>query len=295
MAEPLYFYRRGQSSKEEEIVLGGGMMSWAYQSTTGPWLTRFLFTQAWPSRLIGWLADTRFSRRQIAPVIRDLGIDTSELAEPVESYSTFNAFFTRRLAAGARRFAAEPEAVASPADGRVMVYSCLQKESVVPVKGKAFTVEALLGRPAAEFYNGSLAVIRLCPADYHRFHFPCDGVVVEQRRIKGFYHSVNPLALALGVDVFGRNERQVTMIENDRLGRFAFIEVGAFGVGRIEQTFIGPSVRKGEEKGYFAYGGSTVVLVFQPGRIQFEKDLLDHSAEGVETFLKAGEVLGQRR
>lgn len=295
MAEPLYFYRRGQSSKEEEIVLGGGMMRWAYQSTTGPWLTRFLFTQAWPSRLIGWLADTRFSRRQIAPVIRDLGIDTSELAEPVESYLTFNSFFTRRLAAGARRFAAEPEAVASPADGRVMVYPCLQKETVVPVKGKAFTVEALLGRPAAEFYNGSLAVIRLCPADYHRFHFPCDGVVVEHRRIKGHYHSVNPFALAMGVDVFGRNERQVTMIENERLGRFAFIEVGAFGVGRIVQTFIGPSVRKGEEKGYFAYGGSTVVLVFQPGRIQFKKDLLDHSTEGIETFLKAGEVLGQRR
>jgi phosphatidylserine decarboxylase len=295
MAEPLYFYRRGQTAKEEETVLGGGLMRWAYESSTGAWLTRFLFAQAWPSRLLGCLANTRFSRRQIAAVIRDLGIDAGEFADGVDSYPTFNAFFSRRLKATARPFAAEAEAIASPADGRVLVFPRLQKETVLPVKGKSFTVDSLLGQPSPEFYDGSLAIVRLCPADYHRFHFPCDGAIIENRCIKGYYHSVNPFALATGVDVFGQNERHITMIESERLGRYGYIEVGAFGVGSIVQTFTGPAVRKGDEKGYFQYGGSTIVLVFQPEQIQFEKDLVEHSAEGVETFLKAGEVLGQCR
>ncbi|HOZ21128.1 MAG TPA: phosphatidylserine decarboxylase, partial [bacterium] len=97
MPGPLYFYRRGSDQKEEEIILGGGLMRWAYQSRAGKALTGFLFNRRWPSRLAGWYADSRWSRRQIAPVIRNLGIDTGELDTPVESYATFNAFFTRRL------------------------------------------------------------------------------------------------------------------------------------------------------------------------------------------------------
>jgi phosphatidylserine decarboxylase len=293
MPEPLFFYRRGSAAKEEEIILGGGLMRWAYQNRVGKSLSGFLFNHTWPSRLAGWFANTRTSRRQITPVIRDLGIDASEFADTAESFPTFNAFFSRHLKPGARPFAPAPEEIAAPADGRVLVHPRLRKEAVIPVKGKPFTADALLGRPAAEYYDGSLAIVRLCPADYHRFHFPCDSRIIEQQRIKGRYHSVNQAVLALGIDVFGENERQVAILENDLLGQFAYVEVGAFGVGGIVQTYAGPSVRKGSEKGYFQYGGSTIVLLFQPGRIQFAEDLAAHSAEGYETFLKAGEVLAK--
>jgi len=187
MPGPLYFYRRGSDQKEEEIILGGGLMRWAYQSRAGRALTGFLFNRRWPSRLAGWYADSRWSRRQIAPVIRNLGIDTGELDAPVESYATFNAFFTRRLKPGARPFALEPVEVASPADGRVLVYPQLQQTTLLPIKGKSFTVDALLGMPAAGYAGGSLAVVRLCPADYHRFHFPCDARGIAQHRIPGRY------------------------------------------------------------------------------------------------------------
>lgn len=293
MPGPLYFYRRGSDQKEEEIILGGGLMRWAYQSRAGRALTGFLFNRRWPSRLAGWYADSRWSRRQIAPVIRNLGIDTGELDAPVESYATFNAFFTRRLKAGARPFALEPAEVASPADGRVLVYPQLQQTTLLPIKGKSFTVDALLGMPAAGYAGGSLAVVRLCPADYHRFHFPCDARVIAQRRIPGRYHSVNTLVVAMGVDVFSENERQVTLLENEQLGEFALVEVGAFGVGSIVQTFTGAEVRKGEEKGYFQYGGSTIVLLFRRERVEFCPDLVAHSAEGIETFLRAGELLAK--
>lgn len=293
MPGPLYFYRRGSDQKEEEIILGGGLMRWAYQSRAGRALTGFLFNRRWPSRLAGWYADSRWSRRQIAPVIRNLGIDTGELDAPVESYATFNAFFTRRLKPGARPFALEPAEVASPADGRVLVYPQLQQTTLLPIKGKSFTVDALLGMPAAGYAGGSLAVVRLCPADYHRFHFPCDARVIAQRRIPGRYHSVNTLVVAMGVDVFSENERQVTLLENEQLGEFALVEVGAFGVGSIVQTFTGAEVRKGEEKGYFQYGGSTIVLLFRRERVEFCPDLIAHSAEGIETFLRAGELLAK--
>lgn len=293
MPGPLYFYRRGSDQKEEEIILGGGLMRWAYQSRAGKALTGFLFNRRWPSRLAGWYADSRWSRRQIAPVIRNLGIDTGELDAPVESYATFNAFFTRRLKPGARPFAQEPAEVASPADGRVLVYPQLQQTTLLPIKGKSFTVDALLGMPAAGYAGGSLAVVRLCPADYHRFHFPCDARVIAQRRIPGRYHSVNTLVVAMGVDVFSENERQVTLLENEQLGEFALVEVGAFGVGSIVQTFTGAEVRKGEEKGYFQYGGSTIVLLFRRERVEFCPDLVAHSAEGIETFLRAGELLAK--
>ena len=293
MSGRLYFYRRGSGQREEEIILGGGMMHWAYRSRAGRALTGFLFKWRWPSRLAGWYADSRWSRRQIAPVIRNLGINTAEIADPVDSYPTFNAFFTRRLLPGARPFAPEAEAVASPADGRVLVYPLLKETTLLPVKGKSFTLDALLGMPAAGYAGGSLAIVRLCPADYHRFHFPCDARVIEQRRIHGRYHSVNPLVLAMGIDVFGQNERQITRLENGRLGEFALIEVGAFGVGSIVQTFTGDEVRKGEEKGYFQYGGSTIILLFRQGRVEFCPDLIAHSAEGIETFLRAGELLAK--
>lgn len=293
MPGPLYFYRRGSDQKEEEIILGGGLMRWAYQSRAGRALTGFLFNRRWPSRLAGWYADSRWSRRQIAPVIRNLGIDTGELDTPVESYATFNAFFTRRLKPGARPFALEPVEVASPADGRVLVYPQLQQTTLLPIKGKSFTVDALLGMPAAGYAGGSLAVVRLCPADYHRFHFPCDARVIAQRHIPGRYHSVNTLVVAMGVDVFSENERQVTLLENEQLGEFALVEVGAFGVGSIVQTFTGAEVRKGEEKGYFQYGGSTIVLLFRRERVEFCPDLVAHSAEGIETFLRAGELLAK--
>lgn len=293
MQEKLYFYRRGSQVREEEVILGGGLMRWAYQSRCGKPLAAFLFTQAWPSRLAGWVADRSWSRRQIAPVIRQLALDTSEFAETPESYPTFNAFFSRRLKPGARPFDPDPAQIASPADGRILVYPQLEEETVLLLKGRPFTIAALLGRPAPEYRGGSAAIIRLCPADYHRFHFPVAGRILAQHRLPGRYHSVNPLVLALGIDVFAENERQVAVIENRELGRYLYAEIGAFGVGRIVQSYRGEQAGKGDEKGYFQYGGSTVVLVFQPGRCQFAADLIAHSAAGWETFLKAGEELGR--
>ena len=160
------------------------------------------------------------------------------------------------------------------------------------MKGAKFRVQDLLGRVAREYRSGALATIRLCPGDYHRFHFPCGGDILETRTIKGAYHSVNPIALGSGVNVFCANKRSFTIIKSKYFGRFCYLEVGAFGVGSIVQTFTGKTCTKMREKGYFQYGGSTIILIFEPGMIRFSDDLVNNSAAGYETRVLTGETIG---
>ena len=137
--------------------------------------------------------------------------------------------------------------------------------------------------------------MRLCPSDYHRYHFPCTGTLSHYEDIAGALHSVNPIALASGADVFGANKRSLTVIETESFGSLAYLEVGAFGVGSIVNTKREGPVEKMDEKGYFKFGGSTVVLVFEPGKIKFSEDLVANSAGGRETLVKVGQDLATAR
>ena len=137
-------------------------------------------------------------------------------------------------------------------------------------------------------------MIRLCPADYHRFHFPCDGRIVDDRQIPGLYHSVNPVALALGLKIFCENRRCYSLLDTPQFGRVAMIEIGAFGVGSIVWTFEDTSVKKMQERGYFEFGGSTIVLLFEPGAITFDDDLVNDSATGLEVHVRTASGLGRR-
>jgi phosphatidylserine decarboxylase len=228
------------------------------------------------------------AKGKIDSVIAELGIDRSEFAEPAV-YATFNDFFVRRLKPETRPFSKDPRTLVSPADGRVLVFPRLDEDSFGPVKGYPFSMKKMLPGVAERFMNGSLAIVRLCPSDYHRYHFPCAGTISRYEDIPGALHSVNPIALASGADVFGDNKRSVTLIETEAFGTVAYLEVGAFGVGSIVNTKREGRVEKMEEKGYFKFGGSTVVLVFEPGKVEFSDDLVANSALGRETLVKVGQ------
>ena len=169
----------------------------------------------------------------------------------------------------------------------------LQNDLCVPVKGDQFTVAQLLGKQHAQiaelFLGGSLCVCRLCPADYHRFHFPDDGRLVASWPVKGRYNSVNPLALNQNLNVFTTNYREVSLLDLANFGQTIFIEVGAFAVASITQTNDGPVFMRGEEKGFFSFGGSTIIMVFQKDHVFFDDDILQHTAQNIETLIKAGE------
>ncbi len=280
----------------EEPVLGGGMLRLAYQSSFGPILRAALLRTGFASRILGWYAGTRSSRRRIRPVIAELGIDETEFLEPTESYATFHDFFVRRLRENARPFDRSPEVLCSPADARLTVFAEIDGTTAVPVKGRPFALESLAGGQPdqlASFDRGLVLVFRLCPADYHRFHYPADGETVDRREISGRYESVNPIALHAGLPIFTENKRVVSLLELDSFGPCLFIEVGAFGVGGITETHIGSSFSKMDEKGYFHYGASTLVLVLEKGRVVLDTDLLDSTTTGIETLVHAGESLGR--
>ncbi|KZT02970.1 uncharacterized protein LAESUDRAFT_660698, partial [Laetiporus sulphureus 93-53] len=229
-----------------------------------------------------------------------------ELLQPdVSRYSCFNDFFHRRLKPGARpvQNADVPGTVcAAAADSRLIVYPTIDLARKFWIKGTHFTVPHLLGVPpeseeARAFEGGSLASFRLALADYHRFHSPIDGTIGDVREIKGEYYTVNPQAVnEPGFDVFTANHRAVLHMTHAASGKpIAFVAIGAMLVGSIHFTCPpqGRSVSRGDELGYFAYGGSTVVVLFPPGLIEFDQDLQHFSAESVETYVKVRGCLGR--
>lgn len=286
----IFYRKRGSKELYPEIVIGDRWIRWVYEHPTRQKIFSFLiFHRRLFSTLLGWYFNSSFSRRQIDKFISSLQLDVNEILEPINSFRCFNDFFARRLKPEARPVDMAADAIVSPADGRILVYPQLKGDEVVPVKGRPFTLNQLLRRDAYQFNGGAVAVIRLCPADYHRFHFPCSGLVISCELINGYYHSVNPIALAANIPIFVENKRVLTLIQNESIGTIAMVEIGAFGVGSIVQTYRGTAVNKFQEKGYFKYGGSTIVLIFSAKTICFSADLVENTQEGYETFIHAGE------
>ncbi|MBO7741866.1 MAG: phosphatidylserine decarboxylase, partial [Victivallales bacterium] len=264
------FYNRERGCVEYEKVLGDKWLRRAYCSPIRGLLRWPLFGCSLLSRLMGCYLDSAASRKRIAPTVAELGINMDEAIVPEGGYASFNDFFCRALKPGARPLPAERDKLISPADCRLTVYPEISGDTVIPVKGAHYSVRELLGKPgnayADAFRGGSLMVCRLCPADYHRFHFPDNGRIRDSWLLAGKYHSVNPLALHLGYQVFTANKRHVSMLELEQGGLCAFIPVGAFGVSGIHlrQPEQG-AFSRGDTAGHFTFGGSTVIVVFTPG------------------------------
>jgi len=288
-------YDRREKKIVSEIVLGGGLLGLAYKPVLRHFSEWVLFRYGLMSRLLGWYCDLRLSRSKIAHTIEVLKLDCSEFRDDVSSFKTFNQFFYRHLRPEVRPFSLDSNVLVAPADARYTFMQELDGETFVPIKGVDFTVKELLGgefNDEIDFSAGSMFIARLCPADYHRYHYPTNGKVLRHWLISGRYHSVNPIALALGIKVFTHNYRQVTLLDLDNFGKVAFVEVGAFGVSGIEQTHTDGEFKKMDEKGYFTYGGSTIVMIFERGKVQFDDDILRKTTEGYESLIRVGESIG---
>lgn len=286
------YYIRGATELTRETIMGEKWIRWAYQNNGRGLAAKLLFSSGLVSRLFGAYYDSRLSKGKISSAIKELGIDVSEFADDVASYGSFNEFFYRKLKPECRPFDDSDAVFCSPADGRTLAFPKLDSDTLLPVKGCPISVRAFLGRDLDTFDNGAALMVRLCPADYHRYHFPCAGEIVDTWDVPGLYHSVNPIALASGTNVFCCNKRTITLIDTERFGKVAYIEIGAFGVGSINQTYSGNEVEKMAEKGYFKFGGSSLALLFEPGKICFSDDLIQNTAAGYETLVKVGETVG---
>ncbi|MDN3508811.1 MAG: archaetidylserine decarboxylase [Candidatus Neptunochlamydia sp.] len=236
------------------------------------------------------------SRTKIIPFIRDFHINVAEFADPVESFYSFNDFFIRKLKPEARPIVSGENIAVFPADGRHFVFPDISQIEGFYIKDSKFDLCRLLNDEFLfELYKrGAMVISRLCPTDYHRFHFPCTSIPGKAKLINGPLFSVNPLALKKHIAILSENKRVLTSLETGLFGQLLYIEVGAICVGSIKQTFItNKTHEKGEEKGYFEFGGSCIILLFQPDTIQFDQDLIDASAGYIETYAKMGTSLGK--
>jgi len=221
-------------------------------------------------------------------------LDMSEVLLPTESFRNFNEFFYRELKPGVRPCSApeSPEIVTSPADCRTVVFNRIDEAQKIWVKGREFSVERLLSpvylTEAKRYVGGSLGIFRLAPQDYHRFHIPVDGVLGEPRLIEGEFYTVNPMAIRSALDVYGDNIRVVVPIESEKYGRVMVICVGAMMVGSTVITRkAGEHVKRAQELGYFKFGGSTILLLFEPSKMVWDEDLVDNSKSAIETLVSS--------
>lgn len=295
------YINRQTGQKETEKVYQERALRFFYGSS---FLSRLMKAWAlpaivkWPlfSRLIGRLQKLPSSARKIIPFIQEFGVDPSEFLDPVSSFRSFNDFFIRRLKPSSRPIDKDPKTAVIPADGRYYFYADSEKSPGFIVKGQKFELRELIGQSslANEFEGGSMAIARLCPSDYHRFHFPCDCVAGPVKLINGALYSVNPIAIKKNIRIFTENKRMLCQLDTPVFGRALYIEIGATTVGSIQQTYFpGERQEKGTEKGYFEFGGSALILLFAKNAIAFDADLLAATQEGFEIRCLLGQSMGK--
>jgi phosphatidylserine decarboxylase len=293
--EPLRYFDRYDRTTKVEKIYGERWLRFAYGNPVGL-LSVWLFAKR---SLFSWHYGRKMNDRRsdmlIYKFIADYDVNASEFAKSAFEFKTFNEFFHRALKPESRPIAPGDRVAVFPADGRHLAFPDVDRADGFYVKGAKFTLGELLGdsEMASRFGGGSMLISRLCPSDYHRFHFPVSGIPSEPTLVRGSLYSVSPIALRQNIRYLVRNKRYVTQIESPEFGTVVMLEVGATNVGSIVEGFVyGRAVAKGDEKGMFAFGGSCVITLFARNRIVFDGDIVEQSSRWIETYARMGDRLG---
>lgn len=279
----------------EEKVYGDFWLRLAYEN---PLVRSFISSDIFQknlSKVFGRAKRKPSSRAEVEVFIKNFSIPIADFVVPADGFKSFNDFFIRPYRAGLRPFPQAANVLGAVAEGRVSVFPIRQGRLSLSIKGEDFGLEDFLPNSvsSATFQNGYAFVFRLCPVDYHRFHFPDAGSVKKSQRVPGKLHSVHPWAQAKIPNIFSKNFRELTLFASEHFGDLVLAEVGAMNVGTIVQSYsAGAAVQRGQEKGYFEFGGSTVVMIVGDA-LKVNEDLLQKTREGVEVFVRLGEEVAR--
>jgi phosphatidylserine decarboxylase len=294
--DPIQYFNRYTNQLETEAVYGGGFLKWAYGNPLGRASLELFVKRAFFSRFYGWWMDRPSTAAKVRPFVETFGLDAQEFVKGIDEFISFNDFFSRELKSDARPIADDKDAIVFPADGRHLGFQDLSQVEHVFVKGQSFDLDSLLGDAglANRYRHGSAVLSRLCPTDYHRFHFSIEGKANSPQFINGDLYSVNPMALRQNLGYLWENKRMLTSVNTEHWGQVLIMEIGATNVGSIVQTFQSNSAlqQKGQEKGYFRFGGSATMTFFEPGAVFLVNDLLTHSSNGIELYARMGDFMG---
>ena len=273
-------YNRTTKAYEEELIAGKKYIEWTYESPIGKNITELIAKKKLFSKIYGMFCDTKLSANKIPSFIESFNIDMTMAKKKTHEFTSFNDFFIRELTSEARPLNKDENILISPGDGRITAYENIDLDNIVQIKGLTYSLRELINDDtvANKYKNGVCLILRLCPTDYHRFHFVDSGIPCENHYIKGYYYSVNPIALKSIPKLFCENKREWSLFKSDNFKDVLHIEVGATCVGSILQTY-SPNTRvnKGDEKGYFKFGGSTTILFFEKDCVKIDNDILEQS------------------
>lgn len=265
-------------------------VNFLYHTAAGRSLLQILIRPG-VSRTLGAFLDTGLSRHLVNPFVKHTKLDLSDY--PERAYHSFNDFFTRTVKEGRRPVDMAPDVLVAPCDGKLTVYP-ITEDMIFDIKHSCYTVKDLLRDEelAEEFRGGTCLIFRLTPDDFHRYSFMDDGKVLATKVISGVLHTVRPIAFRR-YPVFSENAREYAVLETANFGKVIQMEVGALFVGRIVNLPL-TTFTRGQEKGKFEFGGSTVILLLQKGAAEIDEELLRNTRDGKESIVRLGQPIGKK-
>lgn len=275
----------------EEPNYAGDLIDRLYSTPRGKLLNLVLYSRKYFNWYFGLYKNSHYSLPQVEKDIECHKIPMHEFIE--QKYKCYSDFFLRLFKEGVRPFAPEKNTFPAFAEGNYFAFDSITPDIRFPVKGDFLNIQTILKKKeiAKDFEGGTIIICRLCPVDYHHFHYPDNGKTLLQYDIRGDYHSVNPLALLRKPDIFCKNYRRVNLLETENFGKIAYVEIGAMVVGKIVQAHQFQEFKKGDLKGHFEYGASTVIVIAQKGKLKLDETILFNSLQGIESKVKLGKPL----
>ncbi len=267
-------------------------LSFLYNSAAGRIILKPLVNNKFISNIVKIFMNSWFSKIMIKPFIKHHNIKMEDFYN--ENYNSFNSFFIRKIKPNKRIIEKDKSAFIAPCDSKLTCYK-ISNDLLFKIKNSTYSVDSIINdkKICNLFENGYVLVFRLSPEDYHHYLFLDDGTIINNYKINGKYHSVNPIVYDKHM-VFKENTRECTLVKTNNFGTIMYVEVGALLVGKINNIKKQGKFIKGEEKGYFMYGGSTVVVMVQHSKIKLDEEIINNSKNGYETYVKYGEKIGKK-
>ena len=265
-------------------------VNFLYRTAIGRGLLQVLIRPG-VSKALGAFLDTGLSRHLVSPFVKTTGLDLSDY--PERKYLSFNDFFTRTVNDGRRPLDESPDALIAPCDGKLTAYP-ITEDALFDIKHSVYAVKDLLRDDilAKEFEGGMCLIFRLTPDDFHRYSFMDAGRILSSHVLPGVLHTVRPIAFRR-YPVFSENAREYAVLETANFGKVIQMEVGALFVGRIVNHPVSEFTR-GQEKGKFEFGGSTVILLLQKGTAEIDEEILRNTQSGLESIVRLGQKIGTK-
>lgn len=285
------YISRERNSSEDIITESPMALNFLYGCFLGRLILK-IFTTRTISNLVAKYMNSKFSKRRIKRFVNKNDINLFEYDD--RKYKSYNDFFTRKVLSDKRPINASSDTLISPCDSKLLAYK-INKDLTLKIKDSYYSIDTLIDRDIIdEYIDGYALVFRLSTDNYHRYCYIDSGSKGKNYHIKGVLHTVQPISLK-HYNFYKTNSREWTILNTNNFGKVIQCEIGALCIGRIKNNHETYIFKKGEEKGYFEFGGSTIVLLFKKNTIKLDEDIEENSNENVETIVKYGQRIGKAR